>query len=216
MTELLRWIKPRLPSGYRAFIGTTPRLSIDKPLSKPDVGVRTWKSIEAERRVVDHPESSQFGLEPDFEVTVASIDTEPLLYVERGGWMVAAIEIVSPRNKDRPAGRETATNRYLGYLLDSVNLMVIDVLPKPIGFSFADRIAERLDVQQPPTPTPFAISYRVGEPVPDGGSFLAVWRRPMTVGQPLPTIPLPLTVHEAVAVDLETTYAAAAADAYLD
>jgi hypothetical protein len=38
----------------------------------------------------------------------------------------------------------------------------------------------------------------------------------MTVGQPLPTIPLPLTVHEAVAVDLETTYAAAAADAYLD
>ena len=53
-------------------------------------------------------------------------------------------------------------------------------------------------------------------PSPDGGKFLALWRRALTVGQPLPTLPLPLTVSEAVPIDLEGTYARAAEAAYLE
>jgi hypothetical protein len=60
------------------------------------------------------------------------------------------------------------------------------------------------------------MSYRVGEPSPSGGRFLAIWRRPLAAGQPLPTMPLPLSVHLSVLVDLEVTYRRAAADAYLD
>ena len=30
MTELLRWIKPRLPPGYRAFLGTSPTLTLGR------------------------------------------------------------------------------------------------------------------------------------------------------------------------------------------
>jgi hypothetical protein len=45
--------------------------------------------------------------------------------------------------------------------------------------------------------------------------MLAIWRRPLTAGQPLPTMPLPLTVHLSVPVDLERTYQQAANDAYL-
>lgn len=64
-------------------------------------------------------------------------------------------------------------------------------------------------------PAPFAISYRVGEAAPEGGKFLAVWRRPLTAGAPLPTVPLCLSLTESVAVNLDATYARAAAAAYL-
>ena len=44
---------------------------------------------------------------------------------------------------------------------------------------------------------------------------LAVWRRPLTVGEPLPLMALPITEEISVPVDLEQTYMQAAADAYL-
>jgi hypothetical protein len=55
----------------------------------------------------------------------------------------------------------------------------------------------------------------VGEPAATGGRLLAIWRRPLTVGAALPTVPLPLTVEVAIPLDLEQTYAKAAEDAYL-
>jgi hypothetical protein len=68
---------------------------------------------------------------------------------------------------------------------------------------------------QPHTPAPALATYRVGEPAASGGRMLAIWRRPLTVGAPLPTMLLPLTVHASIPVDLEHTYAQAAADTYL-
>ena len=43
----------------------------------------------------------------------------------------------------------------------------------------------------------------------------AVWRRSLKAGDPLPTLPLPLTLSESVPIDLEQTYAAAARRVYL-
>jgi hypothetical protein len=127
---------------------------------------------------------------------------------------VAAVEIVSPRNKDRPDARQRYLGRYVGYVRQGVHLMLVDVLPRPEGFSFADAVAANLGFDQPPCPVPFAVSYRVGEPVPDG-TVLAVWRRPMAVGQPLPTLPLALTTALSVPIDLEHTYREAARRVYL-
>jgi hypothetical protein len=60
-----------------------------------------------------------------------------------------------------------------------------------------------------------AATYRVGEPAATGGRLIGIWRRPLQVDAPLPTMPLPLTVHAAIQVNLEETYMRAAADAYL-
>jgi hypothetical protein len=92
----------------------------------------------------------------------------------------------------------------------------VDVHRGPIGFSFADRIAQELSINQKPLPPPLAVSYRVGETAATGGSYLAIWRRALEVGSPLPTLPLPLTTHAAISVDLERTYTAAAVDAYVE
>ncbi len=211
IAELLRWVKPRLPEGYRTFLGSTPRLAVGAPAARPDLGVREWTDPATPGRG-----AGDQAVEPDEEVAVATIEPDAALFVERAGRLVAAVELVSPRNKDRPLARSTYLARYLGYLLDGVHLLLVDAHPRPAGFSMADRIAAELQLHQPPLPTPLAVSYRVGEPAPTGGRLLALWRRPLAIGQPLPALPLALTTELAVTVDLESTYTGAATDSYLD
>ena len=43
---------------------------------------------------------------------------------------------------------------------------------------------------------------------------LGIWRRPLQVDSPLPTMSLPLTVHAAIPVHLEETYMRTAAGVY--
>jgi hypothetical protein len=215
ITELLRWVKPRLPVGYRAYIGSAPLLAVGAPVDRPDVGVRSWSPAEA-MRLPGPPfgETSTDSAEPDEEIAVATLDPETAVYIERQGRLIAAVELISPRNKDRPIARSAYLARYLGYLLEGAHLVLIDVHRRPVGFSFADHIATELHLQQPSVLPPMAVSYRVGEPAATGGRLLAIWRRPMTVGETLPPIPLPLTSGKEVTLDLDQTYARAAEDAY--
>lgn len=210
--QLLDWIQPRLPAGYRAYLGSVPALTIDAPNGRPDLGVRRWSEGTPP---AGSTTSSGGGLEPDAEaVAIFELDPQTAVQIDFHGQLVAAIEIVSPRNKDRPDARERTLGRFLGYMRQAVHLMVIDVLPRPAEFSFADAIAANLRFEQPPTPVPFAVSYRVGEPVPEG-TVLAVWRRTMRVGEPLPELRLALTTTESVPIDLEHTYNEAAKRTYL-
>lgn len=209
--QLLQWVQPRLPPEYRAYMGGVPSLSFDSPNGRPDLGVRNWKPGP----VAPEPETALATMEPDHEST-ATFELDPMraVHIDLHGVLIAAIEIISPRNKDRPSSRARYLGRYLGYLRQSVHLMVIDILPRPLGFSFADEAATDLGQQLPPTPTPFAMSYRVSGPMPEG-TQIATWRRPLAVGQPLPTLPLPLNLRQEVLIDLEHTYREAARLVYL-
>jgi hypothetical protein len=210
--QLLDWVQPRLPAGYRAYLGSVPALTIDVPNGKPDLGVRRWQPETSEARV----SASTGSPEPDTEaVAVFELDPQTAVHIDLHGRLVAAIEIVSPRNKDRPDARERYLGRYLGYVRQGVHLLLVDVLPKPADFSFADAIAASLKFPQGLCPVPFAVSYRVGESVPDG-TVIGVWRRPVHVGQALPTIPLALTIRDSIPIDLEHTYHEAARRVYLD
>lgn len=216
IVELLRWIKPRLPPDYRAYVGSSPALAIGAVAERPDVAVRQWLPEPApESRF---PASFQGAEEPapDEEVATITLDPQTAVYVSRHGRLVAAVELISPRNKDRDSARRAYLARYLSYLQEGAHLLLVDVHRRPYGFSFADLLAAELAIRQPSCATPHAISYRVGEPAPQGGKFVAIWRRPMTVGQPLPTVPLPLAMGLSIPVDLDQTYDRAAADAYLD
>jgi hypothetical protein len=216
LAYLVEWVQPRLPEGYKAFLGGVPSLTVGSANGKPDVSVRKWDTEPAAEKVP----SATGTLEPDLEVNAfVRLDPQHAVHIDFHGQLIAAIEIVSPRNKDRADAKETFTNRYLGYLRLGVHLMLVDVMPRPRGFSFSDAITSGLGVELPPMPPPFAATYRVGEVVPVGndmGSLLAVWRRPLQVGQPLPTLPLPLSVHRDIMIDLEQTYHRAAKRAYLE
>jgi hypothetical protein len=213
LTDLARSVKPQLPSGYRAYLGSAPKLTIGQDNWKPDVAVRHWEVANGSPT----PQASQeMSAEPETQVAVTiALDPELAVHVTNGGRLVAAIELVSPRNKDRPSSRETYLIRYLGYLKWGVNLMLVDVHPRPFGFSFADALTEELQVKLAPLAAPMAIVYRVEGPTPDGGSFVGLWRRQLVVGEPLPVLPLPLSNQSHVVVDLEGTYGRATADAYI-
>ena len=143
IAELLRWTKPRLPAPYRAFIGSAPLLAIGGPPPRPDMGVRQWPAdvdpVQAEARSDRTEATSDQGpsIEPDVEIAVATMDPTTALFVERQGRLVAVVEVISPRNKDRPVSRNAYLARYVSYLMDGVHAMLIDVHRRPLSFSFA-------------------------------------------------------------------------------
>jgi hypothetical protein len=216
LTYLLEYVQERLPEGYKAFLGGVPSLTVDSGNGKPDVSVR---QLGPEQPAKEEATDTAV-LEPDLEVrTIIRLDPQRAVHIDFHGQLIAAIEIVSPRNKDRTDAKETYANRYLGYLRLGVHLLLVDVLPRPRGFSFSDAITSGLGLELPPLPPPFAAAYRVGEVVPVGGemgSLVGLWRRPLQAGEPLPILPLPLSVHQSVPIDLEETYRRAAKRAYLD
>jgi hypothetical protein len=209
MTEIARQLRAKLPPGYRAVIGTSPTVSVGGELRHPDVAVTNGSP---------RPPTPGTARAPDAEVAVAMsvLDEDLTLQVERNGRLVAVVELVSPRNKDRPSARDTYATRYLGYLQGGVHLLVVDVHRRPIGFSFPQRIAAELQAELPAPPAPSAVSYRAGGPTPDGGRFLAVWSEPLTVGQPLPEVVLPIAAALDVTINLEASYTLAAEDSYLE
>jgi hypothetical protein len=207
--QLLDWVQPRLPEGYRAYLGSVPALTIDIPNGRPDLGVRNW-SQETPPMATGTATAG-----PDTEaIATFTLDAQRAVHIDLHGQLIAAIELVSPRNKDRPAARDRYLGRYLGYIHRGVHLLLVDVLPRPADFSFADALAANLALDQVACPPPFAVSYRVGESVPEG-TIIGVWRRPMQIGSSLPTLPLALNVNASVFIDLEHTYNEAARRVYL-
>ncbi|MEO2088493.1 MAG: DUF4058 family protein [Gemmataceae bacterium] len=211
MTEIARQLRTKLPPGYRAVIGTSPTVSLGGDLRHPDVAVTNGTPHPA-------PPASTSVRAPDAEVavTMTLLDEDLSVQVERNGRLVAVVELISPRNKDRPSARDVYTTRYLGYLQGGVHLLIVDVHRRPVGFSFPQRLATELQTAMPGPPAPSAVSYRVGGPTPDGGRFLAVWAESLTIGQPLPVVVLPISDRVDVTVDLDASYSRAAEDSYLE
>jgi hypothetical protein len=215
LAQLLDWIQPRLPPGFRAYVGSVPALTLEAGNGKPDVTVRGWRSQPS-----GAAPGGSAALTPDRE-TVATFTLGPqrAIHVDWHGQLIAAVEVVSPRNKEHLDSKSRYTRRYLGYLRQGVHLMLIDVFSQPPGFSFADAISADLGLGEPATPSPDAISYRIGGLVPrdeELGTRVAVWCRFLRAGQPLPELPLALDEDQAVVIDLETTYHQAARRVYLE
>lgn len=209
MTEIARALRADLPPGYRAVIGSSPLVAVGVAPVKPDAAVTNGRP----RAPVAPPAART---EPDVEVAVATLEEDATLVVEREGRLVAAVELISPRNKDRPGSREQYGGRYLNYLRGGVHLLLVDVHRRPLDFSFAQLIAAGLGQSIPAPPAPAVASYRVGAPAAQGGRMLGVWQHPLAAGRPLPPMPLLLAADDQVMVDLEATYARAAADSYVE
>ena len=211
-SELLRWVKPRLPAGYRAFIGSAPVLAIGAPMGRPDVGGQSWPNNS-----VAEPGPSSSGVSP-------GSDDECAGYRDRGGHPRPEHSDLGGEARTTDRGHRTDFAQEQGSAVfprnvpgtlsgstffESVHLLLVDVHRRPIGFSFADRIAQDLSIAQAPLPTPLAVSYRVGEPAAMEAVISPSVRRELKVGATLSKLPLPLSVDCNVWVDLERIYSAA-------
>ncbi|MGL6094561.1 MAG: DUF4058 family protein [Fimbriiglobus sp.] len=140
---------------------------------------------------------------------------EVRVYRNDGGWrLVAVVELVSPANKDRPEARRAFAGKCGSLLQSGVSVVTVDIVTSYSAELHAE-LATVLDL-----PAAFdwssstglaAVSYRtvsVPAPRPAGTVRLDVWPCPLTIGQPLPTVPLWLAPGLAVPLDLEPTYQA--------
>ena len=123
--------------------------------------------------------------------------------------LVAAIEIVSPSNEDRPDTRRTFVGKVIGLLQQGVCVSLVDLVSDKEFNLYAELLTElgRADPTLPaPPPHLYAVSLRARKRPRKRLSLLDAWFYPMTVGQPLPTIPLWLSPTLRVDLPLEPSY----------
>ncbi len=140
---------------------------------------------------------------PDtFEVRVLSTDTGPRL--------VAAIELISPGNKDRPTERRAFATKVASYLYQGISVIIVDIVTNRRANLHNEvlQVMQAADILQlPPETTLYAVAYR---PLRRSqGDAIDLWRIPLAVGEALPTLPLGLRADLVIPVDFEATYAEA-------
>jgi hypothetical protein len=135
----------------------------------------------------------------DLEVQVFSSAAGPVL--------VAAIDLVSPRNKDRPEARRNFAAKCAAYLQRGIGLIIVDIVTSRQA-NLHDELMDLLGHTEGftfPAPAPlYATAYR---PVHrQERNEIDLWREPLALGQPLPTMPLAVRGLACLPVDLEGTY----------
>ncbi len=143
----------------------------------------------------------------EFEVRV--YDTE------FGQQLVAAIEIVSPANKDRPENRRAFVAKVAALLQKDVCVSVIDLVTIRQFNLYADllELIGEADPKLGPTP-PHLYSFTIrSRKRPEKKrsprkkqSLLDLWYYPMALGQPLPTLPIWLKSELSVLLPFEPSY----------
>ncbi len=139
------------------------------------------------------------------EVQVFADDGDPRL--------TAAVELLSPRNKDRPQARRTFAVKCVGYLQQGSSVVVVDTVTTRRA-DLHGEILSLLGVASGAVATPAglsAVSYRA--PGREGDEQqLHLWPEPLALGEPLPTLPLWIATDFSVPLDLEASYRTACAD----
>ncbi len=213
---IVQQLRKRLPPGYvagpRVHAGSqmevdvatfeTGRVASSFDANGSDGGVATavWApaapSVAVETELPDYDE---------YEVRVYD--------ARRGRRLVAAVEIVSPRNQDRPESRNAFVGKCAALLRAGVAVSIVDLVTVRQFNLYADLMAfiGQRDATFGDEPPPlYAASCRW---LPRGErAVLETWSHGLAVGQPLPTLPLWLRDGLAVPLDLEQSYEQACDD----
>ncbi len=214
---IVQHLKQKLPSGFvaapRVHLGALIEIDVatyerdSDPIGfdssghqEGGVATRPWvpprPSVAVETELPD---------EDEYEVRIYD--------AERDRQLVAAIELVSPSNKDRLARRNAFVSRCAALLRAGVAVSIVDVVTHRHSnlytelMNFIDHPDPHLSVDPP---TICAASCRW---IPKGErAVLETWSHRLIVGQPLPTLPLWLTETQVVPLDLERSYEQACED----
>jgi Protein of unknown function (DUF4058) len=127
------------------------------------------------------------------------------IYTEDEFRLVAAIELVSPSNKDRPENRKTFVNKCEALLKQDVCVTIVDLVTSRTANLYGDLLdelgAERTSISRSAI---YAATCRGRRSGPRWR--LEAWEHELAVGVVLPTLPLWLSEAFMVPLDLEATY----------
>jgi hypothetical protein len=199
-------LPPQYSAGPRVHLGSEVEIDVATFESEPTAG--TFRSPSAEGPAVATawaPAEPTLAVETELsdfdEYEVRVYDTR------RGRRLVAAIELVSPANKDRPEHRSQFTSKCAALLRQGVSLVLVDVVTSRNVNLYAE-LLELIGQWDPslgerPSAT-YAVTCRWR---PRGARrWLESWNQSLQPGLPLPRLPLWLTEDFAIPLDLEASY----------
>lgn len=180
-------------------VGTFEEMDVEESEeSGRETGGGTALAVERATWVVPPPMATLNAVYPD--------SVEVLIYADEGGAILAAaIELVSPGNKDRPEYREAFVAKCASYLQQGVGLVIVDLVTVRHA-SLHDDLAGFLggDGQGPMGKGLYVSAYR---PVRSkDAEHHDVWLAELFVGSPLPTMPLALRRGPTLPLDLDAPY----------
>ncbi len=211
---IVRFLRPRLPEGY--IVGPNVHLG-----AQVEIDVATFESDEVPAGLTSPDDGgvATATWAPPAPTTAVAVGFPDDIYevriydLNRARQLVAAVEIVSPSNKDRPAARTAFVGSCAAMLRAGVSVSIVDVVTERNENLYAELLA--LLGRADPTfaddpPGVYAAACRW---LPTGRrGVLQTWSRPLAVGQPLPTLPLWLKTDLAIPLELEPSYEKACAD----
>jgi hypothetical protein len=200
-----------LPPGYYA----VPLVDRDGPIEIDVAALREHEATAPASEVAVEPALQTWappapGLTVAVELPAAD-GVEVQVFADDGDpRLAAAVELLSPRNKDRPQARQAFAVKCVGYLQQGCSVVVVDtVTTRRADLNAA--ILSLLGVEAGPPAGLSAVSYRaVGHE--EEAQQLQAWPAPLALGQALPTLPLWIAADFAVPLDLEASYRATCAD----
>ncbi len=135
---------------------------------------------------------------------------------KRGRHLVAAIELVSPANKDRPERRNVFVAKCAALLQKGVAVSIVDLVTVRHFNLYAELLTfighddPTLGAEPPPLYAASCRWTRKGK-----RTLLEAWSHVLALGQPLPTLPLWLTEALVVPLELEQSYEQACSDLWI-
>lgn len=124
-----------------------------------------------------------------------------------GAQLVAAIELASPRNKDRPESRRAFAAKCAAYLQRGIGLIAVDIVTNRHAIlhnELAQLMGWDSSLQMPADTFLYAVAYRPARR--KERNEIDIWPAALAVDASLPLLPLALKRARAVPLDLETTY----------
>lgn len=121
--------------------------------------------------------------------------------------LVAAIEIVSPSNKDRPENRSTFVAKVATLMEQGVCVSIVDIV-STMDFNLYAELLSFVEGVDPALngdpPSMYAATVRTR--FEGQRRLMDTWYHPLAIGQALPTLPIWLTETQAISLDLEASY----------
>jgi hypothetical protein len=156
---------------------------------------------------------------------VVAVETDPpdeyeyevrIFDVERDRLLVAAVELVSPANKDRPESRDAFVAKCAALLRKGVAVSVVDLVTVR-HFNLYARLMAFVGHPDPTMTADGPATYAASSRWVTRGTRarLEAWSHTLSVGQPLPTLPLWLADDLVVPLDLEQSYEQACHDLWI-
>jgi hypothetical protein len=204
--SLMAYLNGRLPPGYFAAIQVHigSRVEVDVATLERETptvaGNGPGVALATEVWAPPAPPLVMPGTLPDeIEVQVIGGPT--------GAHLVAAVELVSPGNKDRPEARRAFAAKCASYLQSGIGVVAVDVVTQRQA-NLHDELIDLLE-QGPSYRFPdgcdvYAVSYRPARR--NEGDQIDIWTHPLALGQTLPVVPLALRGGPTLPLDLEATY----------